>query len=114
MAEFVECNIPRGNGRVLIGFIREDSTVEKPRKLGGTSPWAGQDYNVCRSISIAPEQATPERIARENTEAKRHGTGAKYAPDGTCYLPSRGARAREFRRLGRMDNDAGYGDWAGR
>ena len=73
----------------------------------------GKDF-ISKSMSIAPEQATTERIERENAEAKHHGTGAYYTPDGTCVLPTRGIRAREMKRKDRMDNDACYGDASGR
>lgn len=71
-------------------------------------------HHISRAMSIPPEQATPERIARENETARAMGTGAEYAPDGTCHLAGRSSRAREMRRRGYQDNDAGYGDYAGR
>lgn len=78
------------------------------------NPWAGGRDFVSKSMSIAPEQATPERIEKENREAENEGTGAYYTPDGGCHLPTRGIRTREMRRKGRQDNDAGYSDRAGR
>ncbi len=77
-------------------------------------PWAGGKDFVSKSMSIAPEQATPERIARENAEAKHHATGAYYTPDGGCHMPTRGIRAREMQRKDRQDNDACFGDASGR
>lgn len=96
-------------GRYLIGVIREAG--KEPVRRAAGNLW--QDH-ACKAISIKPEEATPERVARENAEAKRHGTGAVYDKDGVCHLSGRGSRAREMRRLGRMDNDAGFGDYAGR
>lgn len=75
-----------------------------------SSPWCRE--MVSQAMSLKPEDATPDRIAQENEEAKRHGTGAYYTPDGLCHLPTRGSRAKECRRTGRMDLDAGYSDWA--
>lgn len=70
--------------------------------------------HVNRGMSLTPEEATPQRVAAENAAARQHGTGAYYTPDGLCHVPTRGARAREMRRRGHQDNDAGYGDWGGR
>ena len=77
-------------------------------------PYAGGKDFISKALSIAPEQATSERIAKENAGAKHHGTGAYYTPEGVCHLPTRGIRAREMRRKNRQDNDACFGDHAGR
>lgn len=76
-------------------------------------PYSGGKDFVSKSMSIAPEQATPDRIERENADAKHRGTGAYYTPDGGCHLPTRGIRRREMRRKDRQDNDASYGDCPG-
>jgi hypothetical protein len=81
-------------------------------KRSGSSPWYKDQ--PCMAMSIKPEEATPERVAQENEAARKHGTGAYYDKDGTCFLPSRGGRAKEMRRRSVQDNDAGFGDWAGR
>lgn len=65
---------------------------------------------VCTAMTIKPEEATPERIERENAAAKRHGTGAYYDKNGKCHYGSRGVRSREMARRGYADFDAGYGD----
>ena len=83
-------------------------------RIRQTDPYVGGKDFVSKAMSIAPEQATPERIERENAEAKEHGTGAYYTPDGGCHLPTRGVRRREMHRKDRQDNDAGYGDAFGR
>lgn len=106
---YERCDIEIRPGRRLIGRIKDVAPPVKRRARGNM--WAD---NVCKAISIAPEQATPERVAKENAEAKRHGTGAVYGKDGQCHLPTRGSRARELRRLGKQDNDAGYSDFGGR
>lgn len=78
----------------------------------GVSPWGrGSDF-VCTACSIKPEEATPERIARENAAARYHGTGAHYSPDGKCHMPTRRSRAREHGRRSYADFDAGFGDRA--
>lgn len=105
---YERCDIEVRPGRRLIGRIKD---VAPPARRARGNQWAD---SVCKAISIPPEQATPERIARENAEAKRHGTGVVYGSDGLAHIPTRGARAREFKRLGRMDNDAGYSDFGGR
>jgi hypothetical protein len=83
------------------------------------NPWDRGKDHVDVGMSIKPEEATPEKIAALNENAKRQGTGAYYSPDGLCHTPTRGSRAKEMRgRLtidfGFQDNDAGYGDCAGR
>jgi len=65
-------------------------------------------------LSIPPEQATPERIARENAETKRHNTGACYDRYGRCFTSSKRSQNRELRRRGQQNNDAGDSDYAGR
>lgn len=87
-----------------------EALVDVRRRTG--NPWSKD--NLLRGISIPPEQATPERIERENAEARKHGTGVVYAPDGKCYAPTRGSRAKEFKRRNWQDNDACYSDHAGR
>ena len=72
------------------------------------NPWYKD--NRCRPMSIAPEQATKSRIARENEDARRKGTGAVYAPNGECFLPTRGSRKKEMARRRMIDNDGGFGD----
>jgi len=106
---YERCDVEVRAGRRLIGVIKDTAPPVKRRARGNL--WAD---NVCKAVSIAPEQATPERIARENEAARKHGTGAVYGADGLCHLPTRGSRAREFRRLGRQDNDAAYSDFGGR
>lgn len=106
---YVRVNEEIRPGRILVGKI-VDTSVRPTRRAAGNM-WAD---HVCRPLSIPAEQATPERIARENAAARKHGTGAVYDRDGNCHLPTRGSRAREMRRLNRQDNSAGYGDWAGR
>jgi len=78
------------------------------------NPWNKGKDHVCRPLSLKPEDATPERIEKENAAAKKHGTGAYYTPDGECVISTRAVRAREMRRRQFQDNDAGYGDHAGR
>lgn len=94
--------------------INERVLGHAPAKLEQrSSPWSrGEDF-ISKGMSIAPEQATPERIERENAEAKHHGTGAYYRKDGTCVMPTRGIRAREMKRKNRQDNDGSYGDYCG-
>ena len=102
-----------GQGRQII--FRGSLPYGEQTVLGRThNPWdRGKDV-ICRPLSIKPEDATPERIAKENEEARRHGTGARYDNRGVCHTPTRGSRSREMRRLNKQDNDAGYGDHAGR
>lgn len=95
------------------GVIR---VIEPP---GGTiprccNPWDASKDHTDRGMSIMPELATPERIAAENAEARQHGTGAVYDKRGVCHLPTRGSKNRELRRRRLQNNDAGYGDHAGR
>lgn len=73
------------------------------------------DYNrVHCGLSLKPEDVTPERIAHENEMARRHNTGVHYDSRGNCHTTSRRSQNRELRRRGKMNNDAGYGDYAGR
>lgn len=67
-----------------------------------------------RGLSLMPEEATPERIAAENEECRRHGTGARYDAYGRCLTSTRGSQNRELKRRGKINNDAGFGDYAGR
>lgn len=105
-----------GGGRSII--YREPLRYGKPLTRHA-NPWDGKD-NVSRPMSIKPEEATPERIAFENDQARYHGTGAYYTPDGKCHTPTKGSRSREMARPrgddGRrfQDNDAGYSDYCGR
>lgn len=115
--ELVE-TLESGQGRQVIfrGSLPYGEATVRGRR---GDPWdTGRDH-VALAMSIKPEEATPERIAHENKMAKRHGTGAYYTPDGRCHTPTRGSRAKEMRRPHRggfryQDNDAGYGDYAGR
>jgi len=85
-----------------------------PGRRKHVDPYSGGKDHISKAMSIAPEQATPERIERENAGAEHHGTGAYYTPDGGCHLPTRGVRAREMTRKDRQDNDACFGDASGR
>jgi len=78
------------------------------------NPWGRGKDHINRPLSIKDEEATPERIERENEDARRHGTGARYDAAGNCHVPTRGSLARECRRTHRQDNDAGYSDYPGR
>lgn len=98
-----------GGGRRIIA---RETVHYQPRRYG--NPWDRGKPIRNRNMSIAPEQATPERIATENAEAKLHGTGAAYDSDGNCYVETRGQLNREMKRRRFQNNDAGYGDWAGR
>lgn len=81
------------------------------------SPWWKDNH--CPAMDLMPEHATPERIAKENAAARKHGTGAEYSPEGKCYLPTRRSRFREMGRRTHdcgakfQDNDAGFSDRAG-
>ena len=96
--------------------VNAPSRSKGENMIGGhcPDPYSGGKDFVSKSMSIAPEQATPERIERENADAKHRGTGAYYTPDGGCHMPTRGIKAREMRRKNRQDNDACYGDASGR
>jgi hypothetical protein len=73
------------------------------------SPWDRGKDHISRPLSIKPEEATPERIARENAEAAHHGTGVYFTEDGLCHIPTNGCRNLELRRQNKSDLDAGYG-----
>jgi hypothetical protein len=120
-------------------FVRDwftDELVERPTEQGGrqiiaremvpyqprrryANPWDTGKEIVNRNMSIKPEEATPEKIAQLNENARLHGTGAWYDSQGGCHITAgRGCRSREMRArahvdFGFQDNDAGYGDWAG-
>lgn len=49
----------------------------------------------------------PSQVQEFNQKAAR---GVRYEKDGTCYVASRGARAREMRNRGMYDKDGGYSD----
>lgn len=104
-----------GGGRHII--YREEVYYQPKRQA---DPWGRGKDAISRPLSIKPEEATPEKIAALNENAKRNGTGAYYTPDGACHTPTRGSRAREmparrnFDGMGYQDNDAGYSDYAGR
>jgi len=99
--------------------MREKTAHMVRKSSRHVNPWdTGKDH-ICKAMSIKPEEATPARIAWENEQSKRHGTGAYYDKQGNCYTPTRGSRSKEMRRPHRggfryQDNDAGYGDYAGR
>lgn len=107
-----------GGGRRI---IYSEPVPEVFRSAGQhCDPWSGTD-KVSRPMSLKPEDATPERIERENAAARHHGTGAYYTQDGICHTPTRGSRNREmarpranFENTRFMDLDAGFGDYAGR
>ncbi len=85
-----------------------------PGRRKHVDPYSGGKDFLSKSMSIAPEQATKSRINKENADAKHHNTGAYYTPDGGCYLPTRGVRAREMSRRHKQDNDACFSDCPGR
>src|SRR4051794_19192543 len=113
----------------LTGVLEEVPVEQGPTRIvyetppGGTirrvgSAWDSSKDFTSRGMSLAPEQATPTRIAELNENARRHRTGAIYDKQGVCHLPSRKGRAREMKARGDVgfryiDNDAGYGDFAG-
>lgn len=107
--ELVERPASEGGRQIIARTSVPEGAVQT---VTGRSPWWKD--RVCRPISIAPEHATPARIAQENESAQKHGTGVWYDKSGVAHVPTRRSRAREFARLGRQDNDAGYGDCAGR
>lgn len=103
-----------GGGRQIIA---RETVHYRPRRIG--NPWDTGKEIVNRNMSIQPEQATEAKIEQLNENARKHGTGAWYDNEGNCHTPTRGARSREMRArasvdFGFQDNDAGYGDWAGR
>jgi hypothetical protein len=112
--------VPAGRGGRQIIFRGSTPPNYDPNPVG-CDPWRGKD-KVCRPLSLKPEEVTPERIEQENAEAAKHGTGAWYDAEGECHIGSRGSRRREMARpklrsgirLSHQDNDAGYGDRAGR
>jgi hypothetical protein len=86
--------IPKGKAITGHGPERHVSAYDRPL--------------VAQSMGVHPSQ-----VAQFNEDAKRHGTGAFYRPDGNPEFSSRGARAREMRRRNMFDKQAGYSDWAG-
>lgn len=106
------CDDPRAEFEVL----NERSRAKVAWAEVGTryaNPYdTGKDH-VSLAMSIPPEQATRERIERENAQARHAGTFAYYTPDGECHLPTRRSRAKEMRRRGYQDNQAGYSDYGG-
>jgi hypothetical protein len=92
-----------GGGIHIIG-----RTSAAPGRRAIRKAWQGG--HVSRPLSLKPEDCTPERIAQENAEAKAHGTGAFFTPNGLCHLDGRENRKRELRRQRRIDMDGGYGD----
>lgn len=110
--------MPRLKRDLFTGEWVEEPFDDSPRPprpparipIGGVTP----RHKRCRALDIPPEQATPDRIAKENEDARRRGTGAGYSPDGVCHLSGdRAGRAKEMRRRRKQDNDAGFGDYAG-
>lgn len=106
-----------GGGRKII-FRGATPPVTGRRRQA--DPYDNGKEHVDRGMSLKPEDATPERVAHENEQCKRHATGAWYDLKGLCHTPTRGSRAREMARphgpnqLRFQDNDGGYGDCCGR
>ena len=76
-------------------------------------------------VGVAISQAAPLRslglgcarrqVGEFNRYYREHGiSGAYHDSDGTCVLESRQARNKVLKLRGLRDNDAGYGDWAGK
>ena len=105
-----------GGGRQII-FRGAVPPVSRRRHV---DPWDSSKDYVNKAMSLKPEDATPERIAAENEAARKHGTGAYYDSNGNCHCPTRRSLAREMARphgpqgFYFQNNDAGYGDCAGR
>lgn len=94
---------PPQDGREIIfrGEIPEGAVTGR-----ANSPWSTP--LVSDACAIHPDQA-----GQFSEDAKRHGTGAWYNSKGQAVFESRQARARELKRRGFFDKDAGYGDYAG-
>ncbi len=77
------------------------------------------------AVAVATSQARPQRslglaVPRAQAEefnqfyAEQGIRGAYHDPDGTCVIESRQARNKVLKARNLRDNDAGYGDWAGK
>lgn len=104
--EWVEVPLETSGGRVIVA-------VEGGRET--TRVLSRRDYNrELKPLSIKPEEATPERVRQYNEDSRRHNTGAVYDKEGRCFTSSRQSQNREMRLRGKINNDAGFGDYAGR
>lgn len=99
--ELEEFESPEGGREVI---FRSEVKYDPGR---ADSPWS-RDL-ISHGMAVHPSQ-----VAQFNEDAKRHGTGAFYRPDGTAAFSTRRSRALEARRRGMFDKDAGYKDYAGR
>ena len=97
------------DGRVLL--YREEIPEHLQQNRTSCNPYAKEWETETLAVPI-------EQMQKFNEDAKRMGTGAYYKPgkDGqyaNLVCPTRKSRARELKRRGAYDRDAGYGDYAG-
>jgi len=85
----------------------------KPMRRGSGAPMVSKSYaRPLESVGLA---CSKRQVGEFNALYADAGiSGAYHRPDGTCVFESRRARNDVLRLRGVRDNDAGYGDYAGR
>lgn len=101
-----------GEGGRQIIYREEIPEYMDQTRVGTANPYSKEWVTETLAVPI-------EQMEQFNADAKRHGTGAYYRPtrDGqyaALVCPTRRSRAREIKRRGAFDRQAGYGDYAGR
>ncbi len=105
----MKIGLPRINGKKVSRkeFLRKKAEPGVPAIAGAIGEGKPLD-----SIGLAVH---PSQVADYNQSLAERGiTGAHYLPDGTCRITSRKARNQLLKSQNMKDNDAGYGDWAGK
>lgn len=85
----------------------------RQRRQASKGPMIATSYSrPLKSLGMA---VNPKQVRQFNEAYVAAGiTGARHAADGTCEIDSRQARNQVLRLRGLRDNDAGYGDYAGK
>jgi len=87
------------------------------RRIEGSSgvPVVRQAITSGKPLESLAMSCHRSQVGEYNAFCCKHGiTGAYYRSDGTCVLESRQARNQLMKARGLHDNDAGYGDYAGK
>ncbi len=97
------------NGREV---SEEEFDAHPPLSEAGI-PMIGRAYErPLRSLGLAVPQS---QVQEFNELYQQKGiSGARHDADGTCVLDNRDARNAVLELRGVRDNDAGYGDYAGK
>ena len=105
----MKIGLPRINGKKVSRkkFLKDRAEPGVPCIAGAIGEGKPLD-----SVALAVH---PSQVEAYNQSLQNRGiSGAHYLPDGTCRITSRKARNQILQSQNMHDNDAGYGDWAGK